>query len=88
MWLRSADSRAVQDVERKAALMHFSSEQAAEMSEHVLWVAASDRQANPRVAHVQSLAKPPSCKSSWVYVVQQMQFVGSNIYSTFDLFLI
>jgi len=61
-----ADDRTVTDVERRAALMHFSSEQAAEMSDHKLWVMAADRRVNPRVAHVHSLAKPSSCMSCYV----------------------
>ena len=56
-----ADERAVQDLERRAALMHFSSEQVAEMTDRRSWTTASAHQMNPRVAHVQTLAKLPSC---------------------------
>jgi len=63
----SADNRAVQDLERKSALMHFSSEQAAEISGHASRFAVSSaRCVNPRVAHVHSLAKPP-CKPDRIH---------------------
>ncbi|KAK2181317.1 hypothetical protein NP493_403g01021 [Ridgeia piscesae] len=59
--LRRLDDRAVRDTERKAALMHFTPEQATELT-----VAPASSQPslvmppNPRVEHVRSLAKPPS----------------------------
>jgi len=75
----------VQDLEHKAALVHFSSEQAAEMSKHrSSWVAVSDQQLNPRVTHVHSLAKPPSCKYLRITVVytdvfSSLRCLGSSI---------
>lgn len=59
-----SDDRAVRDTERKAALMHFTPEQATEMT-----VPSTSNGTtlvmppNPRVEHVRSLAKPPSGKS-------------------------
>ena len=62
----------MRDLDRKAALMHFSSEQAAELSERRSWVSMSGQRTNPRVAHVRSLAKPPSCGSfrlHFIYII-------------------
>ena len=53
------DDRAVRDSERKAALMHFSSEQATQMTEHPPTVVDADKKpSEARTEHVKSLAKP------------------------------
>jgi len=65
----AADSHAVRDLERKSAVMHFSSEQAAEMSGRTSRLAVPVRRLNPRVAHVHSLAKPLSCTLSGICVM-------------------
>ena len=58
----SIDDRAVRDLERKAALMHFSTDQASLLTEHLPASRTSEQRSNPRVEHVKSLAKPPYCK--------------------------
>ena len=62
----SADDRAVQDLECKSALMHFGSEQLADMSGRTSRHAMLTRRMNPRVARVRSLAKPPSCNLFYI----------------------
>lgn len=57
------DDRAVRDSERKAALMHFSTDQATDMTVHTKFVEKPTvEEPNPRVEHVKGLAKPPHCK--------------------------
>jgi len=82
-----SDNRAVQDLERKSALMHFGSEQAAKMSGRTSRLVVSARRVNPRTAHVHSLAKPPSCKPSRIHVMFVVIFClphcfnsGSSVY--------
>ena len=56
-----ADDRAVRDSERKAALMHFSSDQAAQLTEHPPTPKTlPPKQPEPRVEHIKTLAKPPT----------------------------
>ena len=51
--LRRLDDRAVLDGERKAALIHFSSDQAAELTPHPPQLGTDQQPINPRVQHVQ-----------------------------------
>ena len=50
--------------------MHFSSDQATEMTEHVLQAPTPEMKVNPRVEHVKSLAKPP--KGRWGVLYDQV----------------
>ena len=53
------DDRAVRDSERKAAIMHFSTEQATQLTEHPKTPEPAEvQQTHPRIKHVKSLAKP------------------------------
>ena len=53
------DDRAVRDSERKAAIMHFSTEQATQLTEHGKHSEAEElKETQPRVEHVKSLSKP------------------------------
>ena len=53
------DDRAVRDSERKAAIMHFSSEQATQLTEHPKTPEPTEvKQTHPRIEHIKSLAKP------------------------------
>ena len=59
-----ADDRAVRDLERKAALMHFSTEDASRLTAHPPpdsdpTPPGGDKWTNPRIAHVASLARTP-----------------------------
>ncbi|ELU05878.1 hypothetical protein CAPTEDRAFT_225423, partial [Capitella teleta] len=62
--LRRLDDRSVRDGERKAALMHFTSDQAAQLTHHAQPTQPTQQQQpareknNPRVELVRSLAKP------------------------------
>lgn len=56
------DDRPVRDLERKAAIMHFGTNQAAAMSGRVKLAASQDQRPNPRAEHVKSLARSPFCK--------------------------
>ena len=54
------DDRAVRDSERKAALMHFSTDQATELTQRQPQPVQPAPEPNPRVEHVKSLAKAPA----------------------------
>ncbi|XP_072013306.1 centrosomal protein of 72 kDa-like isoform X4 [Amphiura filiformis] len=57
--LRKLDDRSIRDSERKAALMHFNTDQASELTEHPPQViqVATDKQSIPRADYVKSMAK-------------------------------
>eukprot|EP00062_Callorhinchus_milii_P005495 gi/632945277/ref/XP_007887961.1/ PREDICTED: centrosomal protein of 72 kDa [Callorhinchus milii] len=55
--LRRLDDRPVRDSERKAALMHFCSDQAYEFHDPLVLELETERQGHPRAAFVSSLAK-------------------------------
>ena len=58
-FLQLVDDRAVRDSERKAAIMHFSTEQATQFTEHAKMSEPEEvKQAHPRIEHVKSLSKP------------------------------
>ena len=59
MVMQLADDRAVRDSERKAAIMHFSTEQATQFTEHTKILEPEEvKQTHPRIEHVKSLSKP------------------------------
>lgn len=62
-----SDDRPVRDLERKAALMHFGTNQAALMSGRVKPNGNHDQRPNPRVEHVKSLARTPFCGFTSVF---------------------
>ena len=56
--LKFADDRAIRDNERKAALMHFTTDQAAEFSQSVASDEPKEKKTNPRVEHIRTLGRP------------------------------
>ena len=62
IFLLILDDRAVRDSERKAALMHFSTDQANELTQHPPKQEEAPSKPNPRVQQVQQLAKPPASR--------------------------
>lgn len=60
----TTDDRAVRDLERRAALLHFSSDQATLLTDRPFRPPTPELRTNPRVEHVRSLAKTPMfCKN-------------------------
>lgn len=52
------DDRAIRDNERKAALMHFTTDQAAELTPPTPVKETKEKRQNPRAEHVKSLGRP------------------------------
>lgn len=57
-----SDDRAVRDSERKAALVHFGTDQANQLTEHPAKSQTPERKPNPRAKYVSSLARNPAGK--------------------------
>ena len=70
------DDRAVRDSERKAALMHFATDQATQMTEHPPSYDLPQRPPNARAEHVKTLRKPPA----GIYIMMKCKHVIIHIH--------